>query len=207
MIENAKRGLVKKVKSAVFKPDETLPLIMDKLVPRYKGRIGGYTRILRDGYRSSGTDRAPLAIVEFVDSPKDTMYHLAHVQLPSFRNSLKRLQSEKYSTNPVQLFDPVTGEPSNITQFILKRGLDSKRLIELNKKEKRLERIIQKYERALITYPKARENDGIPIPKIHTVDLTESISELSLESKSHKSKQVLVDAEKEESKKGWFKWF
>ena len=37
------------------------------LGPRYKGRPGGYIRIIRCGYRAG--DSAPMAYVEFVDRP------------------------------------------------------------------------------------------------------------------------------------------
>jgi len=38
-----------------------------ELGPRYKARPGGYTRILKCGFRAG--DRAPMAIVELVDRP------------------------------------------------------------------------------------------------------------------------------------------
>jgi len=39
-----------------------------ELGPRYKARPGGYTRILKCGFRAG--DRAPMAIVELVDRPE-----------------------------------------------------------------------------------------------------------------------------------------
>ena len=35
------------------------------LGPRYKGRPGGYTRVLKAGFRYG--DNAPMAVIEFVD--------------------------------------------------------------------------------------------------------------------------------------------
>jgi large subunit ribosomal protein L17 len=46
--------------------DETqLAKLFDELAPRYAGRAGGYTRIVKAGFRAS--DAAPIAIIELVD--------------------------------------------------------------------------------------------------------------------------------------------
>ena len=46
--------------------DETqLRKLFDTLAPRYAGREGGYTRIIKAGIRAS--DAAPIAIIELVD--------------------------------------------------------------------------------------------------------------------------------------------
>ncbi|HTS39624.1 MAG TPA: 50S ribosomal protein L17 [Xanthobacteraceae bacterium] len=39
--------------------------LFDVIGPRYKGRNGGYTRVLKAGYRYG--DCAPVAVIEFVD--------------------------------------------------------------------------------------------------------------------------------------------
>jgi large subunit ribosomal protein L17 len=44
--------------------DQTRKLF-DTLAPRYKARAGGYTRVLKAGFRHG--DNAPLAVIEFVD--------------------------------------------------------------------------------------------------------------------------------------------
>jgi large subunit ribosomal protein L17 len=44
--------------------DQTKKLF-DTLAPRMKSRAGGYTRVLKAGYRYG--DNAPLAVIEFVD--------------------------------------------------------------------------------------------------------------------------------------------
>jgi large subunit ribosomal protein L17 len=43
--------------------------LVDTLAPRYKTRAGGYTRILKAGFRHG--DNAPLAIIELVDRDVD----------------------------------------------------------------------------------------------------------------------------------------
>ena len=39
--------------------------LFDTLAPRYKDRSGGYTRVMKAGYRYG--DSAPVAVIEFVD--------------------------------------------------------------------------------------------------------------------------------------------
>lgn len=43
--------------------------LFDVLGPRYKDRSGGYTRVLKAGYRYG--DSAPMAVLEFVDRDED----------------------------------------------------------------------------------------------------------------------------------------
>ena len=43
--------------------------LFDTLAPRLKGRAGGYTRVLKAGFRHG--DNAPLAVIEFVDRDED----------------------------------------------------------------------------------------------------------------------------------------
>ena len=43
--------------------------LFEELGPRYRERPGGYTRILRCGFRAG--DNAPMAIIELVDRPSD----------------------------------------------------------------------------------------------------------------------------------------
>ena len=49
---------------------DSVSKLFDQLGPRYKARPGGYTRILKMGFRVG--DNAPMALVELVDRPEVT---------------------------------------------------------------------------------------------------------------------------------------
>lgn len=50
---------------SVLKDPQLTDKLFAALAERYKGRNGGYTRVLKAGFRYG--DRAPMAIIEFVD--------------------------------------------------------------------------------------------------------------------------------------------
>ena len=57
---HARRQAIAEVRDAVL-----VKKLFDVLGPRYKDRPGGYTRIVKAGFRYG--DNAPMAIIEFVD--------------------------------------------------------------------------------------------------------------------------------------------
>ncbi len=71
LITLAKRGGLSNRRLAMARlEDETqLKKLFDVLAERYSDREGGYTRIIKAGYRES--DSAQLAIIEFVDRDTD----------------------------------------------------------------------------------------------------------------------------------------
>jgi len=67
LITLAKRGGLSNRRLAQSKlmDDAQLAKLFEVLGPRYAGRNGGYTRIIKAGIRMS--DAAPIAVIEFVD--------------------------------------------------------------------------------------------------------------------------------------------
>ena len=67
LITLGKRGDLHARRQAIAKVrDEAMvKKLFDVLGPRYNERMGGYTRILKAGYRYG--DNAPIAVIEFVD--------------------------------------------------------------------------------------------------------------------------------------------
>ena len=49
--------------------DASLTKLFDTLGPRYLNRTGGYTRVIKAGYRYG--DSAPMAVIEFVDKDEN----------------------------------------------------------------------------------------------------------------------------------------
>ncbi len=73
LITLAKADSVANRRSAFSKlrDKEMVGKLFNELAPRYKDRPGGYTRILKCGFRSG--DSAPMAYIELVDRPEDAV--------------------------------------------------------------------------------------------------------------------------------------
>ena len=71
LVTLAKRGNLHSRRLAVARVRDAAMVkkLFDILGPRYKERSGGYTRVLRAGYRYG--DSAPMAVIEFVDRDPD----------------------------------------------------------------------------------------------------------------------------------------
>jgi len=65
-----KGGLSERRKASAQLPDEEWAAkLFETLGPRYADRAGGYTRIMKAGFRYG--DNAPMAVIEFVDRDPD----------------------------------------------------------------------------------------------------------------------------------------
>ena len=71
LITLGKRGDLHARRQAIaqIKDVDLVKKLFDVLGPRYKTRNGGYTRVLKAGFRFG--DNAPLAVIEFVDRDVD----------------------------------------------------------------------------------------------------------------------------------------
>ena len=71
LITLAKRGGLsnRRLAHARLLDDAQLRKLFDVLAERYKDRNGGYTRVIKAGFR--GTDAAAMAVIEFVDRDVD----------------------------------------------------------------------------------------------------------------------------------------
>jgi len=67
LITLAKRGGLsnRRLAHARLLDDAQLVKLFDTLASRYAGRDGGYTRVIKAGFRAS--DAAPMAVIEFID--------------------------------------------------------------------------------------------------------------------------------------------
>jgi large subunit ribosomal protein L17 len=67
LITLAKRGDLhaRRLVAARLRDDKMVTKLFDTLGPRYKDRSGGYTRVLKAGFRYG--DSAPVAVIELVD--------------------------------------------------------------------------------------------------------------------------------------------
>lgn len=67
LVTLAKRGdlAARRLAASRIRDEDMTKKLFDVLGPRYKTRAGGYTRVLKAGYRHG--DNAPVAVIEFVD--------------------------------------------------------------------------------------------------------------------------------------------
>jgi large subunit ribosomal protein L17 len=67
LVTLAKRGDLhaRRLAASRIRDEDITKKLFDTLGPRYKTRAGGYTRVLKAGFRHG--DNAPVAVIEFVD--------------------------------------------------------------------------------------------------------------------------------------------
>ena len=71
--------------AAQLKQDAHVAKLFDVLGPRYKDRAGGYTRVLKAGFRYG--DMAPMAIIELVDRDADAKGAADRARLEAYEDA------------------------------------------------------------------------------------------------------------------------
>jgi large subunit ribosomal protein L17 len=71
MITLAKRGGLhaRRQAAAVIREKDVVKKLFDELGARFADRLGGYTRIVKTGFRAG--DSAPMAVIELMDKPEE----------------------------------------------------------------------------------------------------------------------------------------
>ena len=133
--------------------------------------------------------------------------------MQSIQESLEALRKERYNFKEIQIFDPISGEPKTITKNVSKLNLDKKTIDRLDRRERGMLKVLEKYKRAMVDFPKARalERDiaatSIADGVVSTEDTSTSkiSSENSSESTSPANQAESTEKKENESekKKGW----
>ncbi|ORY48187.1 hypothetical protein BCR33DRAFT_714595 [Rhizoclosmatium globosum] len=161
-------------------PDVTIPKLQ-LLAARYKDKTGGYTRLTLDGYNRAGSDRAPLATVEYVDNQNDSIHFLAQKYLPKVKEDLKEIQNRKYNTEEITLEDPMNpGTLVTAYRRTLRSDVNSKQIKQLAVKERYLQNVIDKFERSLVTYKTSRVYELEYLKTVETKNEAKALSKLRL---------------------------
>lgn len=72
---------------------ELLPKVYNILLPRFASREGGYTRVLKAGFRDG--DKAPMAYIEYVDNNQPPLRPFFQKKHKSQKNSEKQINMDE----------------------------------------------------------------------------------------------------------------
>lgn len=198
----AKRGTpedLRSLKTRVNDPEIVVPKLVHVLAPRYKGKLGGYVRILKNGYRSSGSDRAPKAIIELVGNMKDIVYHTSQLGKETLKSQLEQVEQRRYVTQSLELKDPVTGEVHNMVMLHDRPNIPGSEKKKLMMKQVTLHRKIKKFNINEINYEKARVADEASVKKLrelaetHVRNLADKSASIKEKNETDKLEKILRD--------------
>lgn len=114
---------------------------------------------MKNGTRSSGSDRAPLAIIEFVGNAKDVIYHSGNQSTSILEKQLKEIESKKYIKHVVKLVHPETGAAVEVTKLIERQDLSGKVKQLLTRQEISIVKKLEKFSRSKKMFKHARQAD------------------------------------------------
>ncbi|KAJ3324956.1 hypothetical protein HDV06_005544 [Boothiomyces sp. JEL0866] len=169
IINMAKKGTAKDLEYISTKlngNDKIVPKVMHLLANRYQDRSAGYVRILKNGYRGNGSDRAALSIIELVNNPNDIVYNMAKNNQSVLKEKLSTIESLKYKRTVLKLKDLSTGEPTEFVDLEERHDISGRERKIASAKERSAHKVLAKYERVLKSYPEARNSDEQAIEKL-----------------------------------------
>ncbi|KAJ3274810.1 hypothetical protein HDV01_002014 [Terramyces sp. JEL0728] len=172
IINMAKKGTAKDleyISSKLNGNEKIVPKVMHLLAKRYQDRSAGYVRILKNGYRGNGSDRAALSIIEFVNNPNDIIYNLAKKNETVLKDKLVSIESQKYKRLILQLKDLSTGQPLEYVKLEDRHDITGRERKIVSAKERSAHKVLAKYERVLKSYPEARGADEQSIEKLQAM--------------------------------------
>ena len=95
LVTLAKRGDLhaRRLAMARMRDEAMVKKLFETIGPRYKERNGGYTRVLKAGFRHG--DNAPVAVIEFVDRDTGSEGRRATARAPRPRRRRSRRQPDR----------------------------------------------------------------------------------------------------------------
>ncbi|KAI8809613.1 ribosomal protein L17 [Cladochytrium replicatum] len=171
LIASARRAtpeIEAQTRSLLYTPNEVMPKLFGTLVERYKDRKGGFTRVMRFGYRSVATDRAPMAIIELVGNPRDTVRALAEEQLEPNLQRLRELEANKYIQEKITLVDPLTFAPVECVRLMQRQDLTGKQMKRLDATELNLHKTIDRMQVNKDFWESARERESARVERVRS---------------------------------------
>ncbi|KAJ3120021.1 hypothetical protein HK100_000061 [Physocladia obscura] len=195
IINIAKAGDELKMRKLVFLPEETIPKLKI-LAARFGDRKGGYTRLILNGFNRPGSDRAPLATVEYINSPNDSIHYLAQQHLPKVKADLEAIRFRRFNSKSIQLENPFA--PGTFVTKVtrtLRSDLNSKQIKQLAVKERSLSYLATKLENSLTSFDGARKREAKYAKRVLTekeVKWTNLLSKLQEKTNSLDSKSRLA---------------
>ncbi|KAK6096514.1 54S ribosomal protein L8, mitochondrial [Batrachochytrium dendrobatidis] len=162
LINRAKRGTSEDwqfARDSLRSQEIVVPKLMQVLTERYRNIHGGYMRIVRNGYNSPGSDRAPKAIIELVNNPNDLVYGSAKVFGDKVLQQLHKVEGAKYRRDTIKLVDPITGKEMSVFKLTERTEMSGREKHKLTLKEVGIYKQLIKMRQSLQSYPKSRAAD------------------------------------------------
>lgn len=110
MVTLGKEGTLhsRRIALSVLRQADAVKKLFEEIAPRAADRKGGYTRIIKLGFRKS--DAAPLAYLEWVDAPVAVAEEVIEVT-PAAKKKTAKAKADKPAAKKAKA-EPATDEPS-----------------------------------------------------------------------------------------------